>query len=402
VDQLDSLRSMYRSSIDVIEKYLTREMPGIELRVGEDFERDGVVFRTTKESILGFRIFVSHEFLSDTPLDHVDDALRKWKVAAQAEALSQGCTLFVVSNGTFKERTEGYTLRDSAQRFAALLPPSTALTDLYTRVFSIPVDGVALGDIPSEMQGDPDLYITYSEHFANALGAAYLLDGAGYRDFALNTTKGSRYEGIDFQILLESGDVAYLEFKRAITPAERRTNALREQANIGLRAALRDRPALASAIDGHFIQITLPLVPGSKSEVDSLVGEIIRFVMSREWVPYDDGSIVPFDEDHYPILSGLGAQVYLAAGPTHLSVSEGARSFDRNAPYRIARQIIMQQRNQRFNVSPVWLGISLADTLILPSSAELNSLVRNIDRIPNPFDKIIVGSAEGAAVWPTR
>jgi hypothetical protein len=379
-----------------------REVPGIELRVGEDFERDGVVFRAGRESSRGFRIFFSHEFLSDTPIDLVDDALRKWNVATQATDLAQGSTLFVVSEGTFAERTEGQTLRDSSLRFAAVLPPSTALASLYNRVFAVPVDGVPLGDIPSEMQGDPDLYITFSQDFANALGAAYLLDGAGYRNFAINTTKNAADEGVDFEVHLDSGEVAYLEFKRAITSVERRINALREQANIGLRSALRDRPDLATAIEGRFIQITLPSMPPSKGEVGSLVEEIIRFVMAREWLTHDDGSMVPFDEDHYPMLSKLGAQVYLATGPTHLSVTEGGKSFDRHAPYRMARQIIMRCRGQRFNISPVWLGISLADTLILPSSEELTSLIRSIDQIPNPFAKIIIGSAEGAAVWPHR
>lgn len=404
MDQLDSLRSTYRTSITAIEMYLSSEIPGSQFRLSEDVERDCVVFRTTRESTATFRIFVSHEFLSDTNEKHIAAVLRRWNVAEEAAALLRGYTLFVVSNGTFKEQTEGQTLRESAETFAAMLPHSEALTDIYKRVFGIRVNGTPLGDIPSEMQGDPDLYISYSEDFANTLGAAYLLDASGYRNFALNTPAleaRGRNLGVDFEVRLASGEIVYLQFKRAITPAERRMNALREQTNVDLRTAMRDRADLAAAVEGHFIQITLPIAPKTKAEVASLVDEIIRFAISRDWADYPSDSLVPFDENRYALLSKLGAQVYVSTGATYLSVTEAGKTFDRYAPYRLAKQLISQLSGQRFDLHPVWLGISIADTVIFPSSAELNSLIRSIDQMPHPFDKIVVGSVQGARVWPS-
>src|ERR1700686_355707 len=285
MDELDTLRDMYPERIDVIRNYLLHEMPGAGIRIGEDFERDGVTFRSELGMMAEFRLFVSREFLSDVQPEEMQTTLQRWNVAKEVAALPSGSTLFVLTNGTFTEPTRGQTLRESTGRFSSVIPPSEALKDLYERVFSIRVNGEVLGDTSMEMQGDPTLYLNYSEDFANALGAAYLLDGAGYRNFTLNTWRQSpRDIGIDFEVRLPSGETGFLEFKRAITPTERRASALRERVNIALRIAMRNDQRLAAAIAGHFIQITLPLAPSTRTDVDHLATEIIRFVVSEEWV----------------------------------------------------------------------------------------------------------------------
>jgi hypothetical protein len=41
-----------------------------------------------------------------------------------------------------------------------------------------------LGDLEIELQGsDPELHITFTEHFANVVDSVYLLNAAGYRHF---------------------------------------------------------------------------------------------------------------------------------------------------------------------------------------------------------------------------
>lgn len=396
----DSLRVMYRDSVREIEQYFIRTLRDTKFRIGEDFDRDGVVFRTERGSASDFRVFVSHEFLSDYLPAKISRQLDAWNVAEAASDLPKGFTLFITTEGTFKERTQGDSLREATRRFEPITPASSALAHLYDRVYSIEIDGVPLGDVPLEMQGDPDLYIAFSEDFATVLGAAYLLDAAGYRGFSLNrVSESSEYTGVDLAIRLASGEVAFLDYKRAVNQAERRADSMREQVNIGLRRALRDNQALADSLHGHFVQIILPSAPTTRHGVQRLLGEIERFVISKRWIAYPRSSLVPFDAVDFSSLSELGARVYIAEGTTHLSVSEGAKTFDAYAPYRIAARLIATESRRHFQVRPVWLGVSLSESPLPLPGANLESLVSDITESETPFDQIIVGSSSHAIAW---
>jgi hypothetical protein len=395
---MSSLRSLYSDSIDVIRNYLSAELGPVNIRVGEDFDRDGVVLRAEKGSARTFRVFLSHEFLSDFQTEEIAAKLSAWRVADGAKTLPSGHTLFVATEGVFSELTEGPSLRESTQRFAKVLPSSPEMKELYDRAFSVPVNGVPLGDIPSEMQGDPDLYISYSDDFANKLGAVYLLDAAGYRGFELRAVPTTPvYLGVDFEVKLASGDSAFLDFQRAADQVERRANAMREQINVGLRRAMRENKDLRRSIEGTYIDITCPRSPTSKSEVDATVAEITHFVISNEWTNYGNSSIVPFDEDRYPRLSSLGARVYVSQGTTYLSVQEGARTFDPGEPYHLASRLVKNEARRRFDIQPVWLGIYLSEmALVFP--VPLEEFMKSVRVEETPFEEILVGSAGRAAV----
>ena len=253
----------------------------------------------------------------------------------------------------------------------------------------------------TEMQGDPDVYIDYSDEFATVLGAAYLLDAAGYRNFALSRTAGhGKYSGVDLEATLSNGSKVFLDFKRALDAAERRDNALREQINVGLRRAMRDNPTVRNAIDGRFVQVTVPRSPTDENEVGAAVAEILGFVMSTHWQAVEKNEFIAFDPHQFPLLDRLGARVYVAQGATYLSVAEGARSFEPSVPYRRVARIVMEESKKHFEVQPVWLAISLADvTASIPSDTLDPQRAVSFDIDATSFEQIIVGSAESASVY---
>lgn len=384
-----------------IRAYLNREFGPLELRESEDFDRDGVIIRTARESAeKQLRIFISHEFLSDFDADSVSSLLRSWRIADKARALRRGFTLFVTTDGSFVEPTEGRTLREATSMFESIAPSNDARKGLYERVFAINVDGVPLGERPMEMQGDPNLYSVYSEEYASVLGAAYLLDAAGYRNFSFshNDVPGD----LDLRVSLETGETVYLDFKRALSAPERRTAALREQINVGLRRELRDDEELRQHLDGYFVSISVSQSPMNAKGVWAAVEEIARFVKTADWSGVGDTALFDFDAIEFPILSSLGSQVYVAKGPTYLSVQEGARTFSPHSPSREIARLIEKEKKRQFAVRPVWLGVSVADTPPIFGIDEI------LEKIPHellrtdesPFERLIVGWVGMARVFP--
>jgi hypothetical protein len=396
MDELDSLGQRYKDKIAAVKQYLAGELNPAEIRQSEDFDRDGVVLRTGRGR-QGFRLFISHEFLSDFTIEVITARLRGWRVEEGIRQLPPGFTLFLTTGGIFKERTEGRTVREVTQTFEGILPLSQRRKQLYDRVFSIRVDGEPLGETHTECQGDSDLYVTYSTEFAQALGAAYLLDAAGYQNFELRRTPELYDSGIDFEVTLFDGRRVFLDFKRALNAKAARESALREQINVGLRRAMRDDAVVRQAIDGRFIQITIPIAPESKAEVDATVSEILRFATSTNWATLASNSFVAFDAGRFPLLARLDANVYMAQGSTYLSAVEGATSFDPYAPYNEASQIVAREAQRRFGASPMWLGVSLADVAALIPDDMIDSrwpLLFNVEF--TPFEQIIIGSADKA------
>jgi hypothetical protein len=402
MDDRDSLRGRYRSKIAIIRSHLRSAFPDDDVRESEDFDRDGIVFRTGKGAVSGFRFFVSHELFSDLSESALKSQLQSWGIKERLRNLPAGITLFLTTAGVFEERTSGDTLREVTGVFESVLPFSEQRKQLYDRVFAIRVDDVPLGSTATEMQGDPEVYITYSEEFANALGAAYLLDAAGKRDFELRRTPALYDLGINFEVAM-GGSRALLDFKRAINLADRRAAALREQVNVGLRLAMRDDPVVRAAVGERFIQVTLPSAPQSVQDVAVLLMEIRRFVTSTSWGEFEKNALVAFDEQAYPLLSSLGARVYVGQNAPYLSVTSGATWSDPHAPYREAVSIIGDEWRRaalwpQAIQHPIWLGISMAEAMTrIASSNLLESIQINTEGMP--FDEIIVGSAEAAKVF---
>jgi hypothetical protein len=396
-----SLRQLYKHKIATIRDYLSEELGTQDIRESEDFDRDGVVLRTGRGSESGFRIFIAHEFFSDFKEQGIISRLRSWQIAAKVRCLRPGFTLFITTEGFFEERTEGRMLRDVTSEFESILPLSERRKQLYDRVFAIPVDGVPLGDIRTEMQGDPELYIDYSDDFATVLGAAYLLDAAGYRQFQLSRGGGSQKDsGIDLEVTLSDGRRVFVDFKRAVSASERRENALREQINVELRRAMRDSDGVRRSIQGRFVQITLPRSPVDRGEVDAVVSEILNFAKSTNWQAVEKNEFIAFDARDFPLLDRLGARVYVAQGATYLAVAEGARSFDPQPPYRRIGRIVSEEAKYDFSVRPVWLAISLADFVSsIPSNILDPQRTVSFDVDATPFEQIIIGSAESANVY---
>jgi len=259
----------------------------------------------------------------------------------------------------------------------------------------VPIDGTPLGEIPAIMRGDAELYTTYSDEFANIVGATYLLDAAGYRDFQIATVVP--LGAPDLQVTLSDGRTIYLEFKRAQNFADYRADSLLEQINVFLRRAQRDDPTISNATRGRFIEISVPNPPENRNAVEAASNEIIRFVSSVDWNRLQSKSLVPFDPAEFPVLTSLGARVYVTTGATHLSVSAGARSFDPNEPFILAARLIRTMSAKHYAINPVWLGISLADQLpLLPDSLPNILELSGLSVSDTPFEEIIVGSAGSA------
>jgi hypothetical protein len=389
----------YRSNIELIRNYLKQDLGCNEIEESEDFARDGVVLRSPPSAAPPFRLFVSHEFLSDFELKDAASKLRLWKVAEQLRSLPKNVMLFVTTEGTFTESLKGPTMKQATQVFESVFPSSAAQKELYGRVFSIRVDGTPLGEIPAEMRGDPNFYISYSDDFANVLGATYLLDAAGYREFELHRRPQS--DPPEFEVSFQSGDRIFLAFDRALDPVEQRVHSMREEINAGLRRALLASEDLQNAISGHFVQINIAKVPLSKKECNDVVLEIIRFVTTVDWASFPEHSLEHFDRAKFSLLAGLDALVYVTRGVTSLSVQEGAKTVDPYAPYRRISEIVRERSRALADVEvrPLWLGISLADTLLPPENVLDPRRIAPFDVNETPFDKLIVGSAGRANVY---
>lgn len=205
MNDMDSLRSLYRPSVDEIREHLLRGLRRDDIRESEDFDRDGVVFKARAGIGPPFRLFVSHEFLSDFSVAEIKSKLLTHRILEKLKDLPKGFTLFLTTEGTFTEETEGRTLREWSDDLGGTFGFSSDRASLVDRVLSTPVDGVPLGDIPTEMQGDPEYYISCSQEFADSLIVAYVLDAAGYHDYELSRVRTEL--GVDFRLLLHSGRV---------------------------------------------------------------------------------------------------------------------------------------------------------------------------------------------------
>jgi hypothetical protein len=395
----ESLRSLYRDGLAAVRRYLTDQLGPLSLRDSEDFDRDGLVLQPSKSDQFSFRLFISHEFFSDFSPEDAEARLRAWRVADKLRTLSDSQTLVVTTDGTFTERTElespdlGRSLAESVELTQAILPASKSLQELYARVFAIRVDGQEIGRVPAEMRGDPELHSMYTERFAEAVGAVYLLDAAGYRNFELY----SRSRPPDFKVCLDNTEVVYLEFKRALGVAEKRQANARDDINAELRRALRDDPVVSHVVEGYFVQIDMSQVPSSAAERNAAVREILKYVNTLA-SKARERRFVPFDSNEYPSLARLRAAAYVSPGPTSLSVQEGAKTFDPYSPYYRAADIVRRSRTMHFDVAPVWLGISFADSAAIMPPEELLDPRRipEINVEPTPFDKIIIGTAGSA------
>lgn len=396
------LRIAYQSNISVIREYLRRELGCQVVDEYQDFARDGVILSSGPNAPLQFRLFVSHEFFSDFGLKETLSKLKSFHVAEQVREMPKNVMLFITTEGTFTEQIEGPTMRRASDVFESVIPSSAARTALYGRVFSIRVDGRPLGEIPTVMRGDPRLYGSYAEDFAKIVGAVYLLDAAGLRAFELH--RRSQSEPPDFEVRLNTGENIYLAFERALNPAEHLADLMREEINAGLQRARVFDEVFKAAIEGHFVQVNLPVVPSDRRQCDSIVLEISRFITTVDWSTFPERSLETFDRSTFPLLSSLDAHVYVTRGVTSVSVREGAKSFDPYEPYRLAAKIVLGKAEalRAVQVSPLWLGISLADALVFsPESMDPQRLMP-IDIDSTPFDRIIVGSAEKATVYERR
>jgi hypothetical protein len=390
MDDIDSLRSLYKTSVDEIRKYLSEYLAGGAIRETEDFDRDGVVFKRFKKDGAPFRFFVSHEFLSDFSPTTIRSKLQAGRINEKLKALREGHTLFLTTEGTFNEATEGRSLGQWSEDLGGSFGFSRERSALMDRVLATTFNGIPLADMPTELQGEPNYYITYSQEFSDAIITAYLLDAAGYHNSELFSIPGLD-RGVDLRAVLADGRTIYIEAKSAQNPTQRRASALREQINVGLRKAIRENEQFSHALQGYFIQITLQRSPSSRGDVDSVVNEIIRFVQSTPLEQFKRGTYVAFDANDFPYLAGLASRVYVTDGPRHISVQEGATSFDPNEPYARALRIIRDTSHRAFIDQPVWLIVSLANT-----PAEFAGPDEPMKRLPinvneTPFEEIIVG-----------
>jgi len=400
MDDKNSLKYLYPAQVNIIRDYLRSQLGAGEIRESEDVLRDGLIFQSHRGEKPKFRVFISHEFLSDFQPFEAMARLVSFNAADQLRKLQSGETLFITTQGTFVESTQGPTLRETSKVFDSVLPTSEARKELYQRVYSIKVDDQPLGDIPSEMRGDRNLYIWYSDDFANTLGAVYLLDAAGYRDFELiHRTEDPL---VNFEVILTTYERAYLSFERAFDQKARADDAMREEINVELRRAMRENTTVRNALKGNYIQINMPRVPQQRQESRAIVTEILDFATSRAWADSED-QFRHFDSQRYPLLSGLQAQFYIAHGPTALSVQQGAHFVDPMVPFAVAAEIVSRKsvELQSSQFRPLWLGVSLADLMVFPTHMDwldpANTAMFNIEN--TPFDKIIIGSAEKVGVW---
>jgi hypothetical protein len=395
-DDSETLRNTYPATFAEVRRYLLNDVHAVEIVDREDFDRDAISFRITLPSSRRVRVLVSHEFLSDFTAKEAAKLLKQWRVGSKASALARSQMLVVTTTGTLLEsiaddpHLKGPTLRESAALFGAAIETSGAVADLQERVFNVPVNGTSLGDIPSRFAGPSEYYSRYSDEFADLVGSAYLLDAAGLRGFTLDRVPlipGLRVNLVD-------GSHIFLEFSRVEPDRERHAADVREYINGALRRLSYTDPALPKAMDGYFISVSLPDIDVGKDQRLLLIEEIASFVKGGFTRTAPKQSIEQFDKEDFPALARLGATVYVAEGPTSLSVQEAAKSFDPYAPIQMIAAIVRTKSNIPYTASPIWLGVSLAEYVaVVPVNVMDLRRFPEVDIGKTPFEKIIVGSA---------
>lgn len=292
------------------------------------------------------------------------------------------------------------TLYDAVTAFG---PPSAGIQALYDRVFAISVDGTPLGNLTMEFQGgDPDLHITFTEDFGNVVQSIYLLDAAGYRNFRIKTRP--RSQPPDLELILDDGHEVYFEHTRAVATDDAQVTGMREQINVGLRVAMRDDPRIEAAIQNWYVSINMVNVPLDKSTRDDVVAEIVRFVKAADWSAMPHKAYLPFNAVTFPLLAQYDAECYIAPGTASLQVDEGGGTIDPYAPYTsVARSVVKKSKPGKYNVAPLWLGITTAAHIpVLPEALLDPRRVATFDINDTPFESIIVGSAMGARTYSKR
>jgi hypothetical protein len=392
----ETLKNTYPATFAEVRQYLAAQLQAVEITDSEDFDRDAIRFRITLPSSRRVRVLISHEFLSDFSPTEAARLLKQWRVGSKASGLVRSQILIVTTSGTLLESTaddphlKGPSLRESAARFGAAIKTPSAVVELQDRVFNVPVNGTALGDIASKFAGPSEYYSRFSDDFADLVGSAYLLDAAGLRGFSMERVASIP----NLKVNLEDATQIFLEFARVELTKEKHAADVREYINGALRRLSYTDPALSNAMEGYFISISLPDIDVGKDQRMRLVNEIASFVKDGRFKLIPKQSIEEFDKLAFPTLSDFGATAYIAEGVTSLSVQEAAKSFDPYAPVQMIANIVRTKSKIPYTSRPVWLGVSLAEYVaIVPVGLMDLRRFPEIDINKTPFERIIVGSA---------
>jgi hypothetical protein len=281
---------------------------------------------------------------------------------------------------------------------AAYGTPRQPLPIFYDRVFAILVDGKPFGDVEFELERDPTVSITLSEDFWVVLGSIYLLDGAGFRNFAIR--RRPRSSPPDLELVLGDGREVYFEFTQALAAEKGKITNMREQINEQFRAAMRGDPSLEAALENWYVSITMAKVP-RRGGRDAVVAEIVRFVKTVTWSAMPQKSYECFDSAAFPLLAQYGAECYVASGDGSLTVNERGGTLDPYEPYAlVAAAVERKSKPGKYNVAPLWLGISTGSHIPMLNEAILDpNRVESFNIEDTPFEKIIVGWALGARTY---
>jgi hypothetical protein len=173
---------------------------------------------------------------------------------------------------------------------------------------------------------------------------------------------------------------------------------MRKQINVRLRAAMRDDPGIAAAIEHWCVSINLQNVPLDKRGRDGVVTEIVQFVKTAKWSDKPTWTFEQFEVALFPLLARYDAEYFIAPGLASLSVDEVGGTMDPYALYSlVARAVKQKSKPEKYSVSPLWLGVSTAALIpVLPEAFLDPRRVEEFDIHGTPFESIIVGSVMGA------
>ncbi len=108
-----------------------------------------------------------------------------------------------------------------------------------------------------------------------------------------------------------------------------------------------------------------------------------------------------FDSAAFPRLAQYGAECYVASGDGSLTIDEDGGTLDPYEPYAlVAAAVERKSKPGKYNVAPLWLGISTGIHIPMLNEAILDAnRVESFNIEDTPFEKIIVGSALGARTY---
>jgi hypothetical protein len=304
---------------------------------------------------------------------------------------------------TGKARTmrEVYELTDVLNKITGSTPLPERLLR-RERILQTVFDGVALGDQPQVLRSSAIGETHYEKGLGERNALAHVLVGTNLSAEIVEVAQ-LQPPSPDFRLTLADGCRPYVELAQ-IAPTDRLVvQGAVSNITKALEAARASDAVLASAIAGRYIEVTFQRFPLQRNYQITAANEIVAYVKAIDLELAAQMRLIDVPAQ-YPVLHDLEAQVALARsrGSTHLGVRVPSTI---GMPEGVVDSIIANIANKRdkivaygIGLEKLWLALAIND-IVTPANWSFSEIRKRLPEIVvEPFDRVIVGCADGGFV----